>query len=416
MSERPLPSVLQTTALSEDARADPYPLLGEFRTRAPMHRDDSLGTFFVSDYQTVRETLADRSLWRDPLKAEPAAVLQHRLRHPSPGVDTPKDRHGDPLTSILLIDDPDHARIRQPLTQAFYARAAKSKSAVEKIVDAALDTIDASKPFDLMAQFCVPIPIDVIASILGVDHDRLAEFRRWSEGVVLTFDPVQTPEEIAYMVESINALRAYLLGEIADRRRAPRDDLISDMVALVDAGADIDDNELQINLGALLVGGNLTTTDLIGNAVYNLMISRDQWEKFTADAGLIKGVIEETLRFEPPIDITARVAPRDMEVGGCPVKKTQAMMFSLRGANRDPTAFENPNAFDITRKHVPHLAFGGGAHICIGAPLARLEAQVALTKLAARFPNLRLANPDTKPQWRVLPFFRGLATLELAAA
>src|SRR5690606_5887139 len=185
---------------------------------------------------------------------------------------------------------------------------------------------------------------------------------------------------------------------------------------LVDAGADIDDNELQINLGALLVGGNLTTTDLIGNAVYNLMISRDQWEKFTADPGLIKGVIEETLRFEPPIDVTARVAPRDMEVGGCPVKKTQAMMFSLRGANRDPTAFENPNAFDITRKHVPHLAFGGGAHICIGAPLARLEAQVALTKLAARFPNLRLANPDTKPQWRVLPFFRGLATLELAAA
>lgn len=365
--------------------------------------------------QCIATMRSDRSLCRI---ITPCAKLWQTaacLRQPVPGVDTIKDRNGDPLTSILLIDDPDHARIRQPLTQAFYARAAKSKPAVEKIVDATLDAIDPSKPFDLMAQFCVPIPIDVIAAILGVDHDRLAEFRRWSEGVILTFDPVQTPEEIAYMVESMNALRAYLLGEIAERRRAPKDDLISDMVALVDGGADIDDNELQANLGALLVGGNLTTTDLIGNAVYNMMTRREQWETFVADPGLIKGVVEETLRFEPPIDITARIAPRDMEVGGCPVKKTQSLTFSLRGANRDPGAFENPNTFDIARKHVPHIAFGGGAHICIGAPLARLEAHVALAKLAARFPNLRLADPDAKPQWRVLPFFRGLATLEVVA-
>ncbi len=413
MSERPLPSLLQTTALSDEGRADPYPILKEMRERCPVHRDPMIGSTVIVRYDDVRETLADRTLWRDPLKAEEGAILARRLRAPSPGTEGIKDRHGNPLTSILLLDDPDHARIRQPLTQAFYARAARCKTQVEAIVDATLDAIDPREPFDLMARFCVPVPIDVIATILGVDHARLPEFRRWSEGIILFFDPIRSPEETEMMIASQTALRAYLMGEIADRRRAPKDDLISDMVEATANGVDIDDEELTINLSALLVGGNLTTTDLIGNAVYNMMLNRDQWEAFVADPGLIKGVVEETLRFEPPIDITARVASRDMEVGGCPIKQSEAMTFSLRGANRDPETFENPNRFDITRKHVPNMAFGGGAHICIGAPLARLEAQVALVKLAERFPNLRIAEPDAAPQWRRLPFFRGLQTLNM---
>jgi cytochrome P450 len=199
---------------------------------------------------------------------------------------------------------------------------------------------------------------------------------------------------------------------MADRRITPRDDLISDMVQLQAAGADLSDDELRINLTALLVGGNLTTTDLIGNAVRLLLLNPDQLAKLKADPGIINAVVEEVLRYEPPVDITGRIASRPLEFGGCPIKDRQAMTVSLRAANRDPEVFDDPHAFNVSRKHKPHVAFGGGAHICIGAPLARLEAQVALVKLFQRFPNLKLANPDS-PEWRTLPFFRGLERLDL---
>jgi len=172
---------------------------------------------------------------------------------------------------------------------------------------------------------------------------------------------------------------------------------------------------LRINLSALLIGGNLTTTDLIGNAVRLLLLNPAELAKLRADPGIINAVVEEALRYEPPVDITGRVASHDMEIGGCPVKRKQSLTFFLRAANRDPEVFDDPDKFDVSRQHKPNVSFGGGAHICIGAPLARLEAQVALVRLFEHFPNLRLANPDEPPVWRTLPFFRGLERLELVA-
>jgi cytochrome P450 len=193
------------------------------------------------------------------------------------------------------------------------------------------------------------------------------------------------------------------------------DDLVSDMVALQREGAALSDADLASNLSALLVAGNLTTTDLIGNAARLFLTHPAELAKLHADPTLISAAVEETLRYEPPVDITGRIASRDMTVGGCPVKTSQSMLLSLRGANRDPEVFEAPHRFDITRKKSPHVAFGGGAHICIGAPLARLEAQVALARLFERFPDLRLAEPEAPPQWRTLPFFRGLQRLDVIA-
>jgi cytochrome P450 len=212
-----------------------------------------------------------------------------------------------------------------------------------------------------------------------------------------------------------DALNAYFEEIIAARRAEPRDDLISDMTRLQGEGAPLSDVELLINLSALLIGGNLTTTDLIGNAVRLLLLNPTELDKLKADPSLINSVVEETLRYEPPVDSTGRVASADMEVGGCPIKATQSMFFHLRAANRDPEAFDAPDRFDVSAKRRPHVAFGGGAHICIGAPLARLEAQVALLRLFERFPALRLADPDAAPVWRALPFFRGLERLELVA-
>jgi cytochrome P450 len=233
--------------------------------------------------------------------------------------------------------------------------------------------------------------------------------------VIQGLNPFRNDDQTAHMERSSVALNAYFTELIEARRAAPQDDLISDMVLLQKEGAPLSDTELRINLQALLVGGNLTTTDLIGNAVRLLLAHPDQLAALRAEPSLINACVEETLRYEPPVDITGRIASRDLEVGGCPVKQTQVFTVFLRAANRDPDAFAAPDVFDIRRKNKPHVAFGGGAHICIGAPLARLEAQVALPRLFARFPNLRLADPAAEPQWRTLPFFRGLERLELVA-
>jgi cytochrome P450 len=263
----------------------------------------------------------------------------------------------------------------------------------------------------VMADFAVLVPIDVIARILGVDETRLAEFRHWSEGVIQFLNPFRTEVQTKQLVESATALSAYMKDLIGARRASPRDDLVSDMVALQAEGAPITDGELSVNLQSLLVGGNLTTTDLIGNAVRLFLLHPEQLEKLKTDPSLINSAVEEVLRYEGPVDITGRIASRDLDIGGCPVKKTQSILLSLRGANRDPDTFAEPHRFDIARKQSPHVAFGGGAHLCIGAPLARLEAQVALPAFFARFPKLRLANPDAPPRWRSLPFFRGLQEL-----
>ena len=403
------PEIFKLTPYNPAFRENPYAVLAELRATCPVLRDDAWGTIVFTRYDDVRPTVSDLAMWRDPLKGDEAVVQRQLAGQPMP--EGPRSES----TSILTLDDPDHARVRQPLAQALYARVARFRPEVERIVAETLDAIDAGKPFDLMTSFCIPIPIDVIASILGVDGTRLAQFRTWSEGIIQTFNPFRSEQQTGTMEASSEALNAYFSGLIAEKRAAPGDDLISDMVRLQEGGAPLSDLELQINLQALLIGGNLTTTDLIGNAVRLLLLNPAELAKLKADPKLINAVVEEALRYEPPVDMTGRVVSRDMEIGGCPVHQKQNLSLNLRAANRDPAVFADPDKFDVTREKKPHVAFGGGAHICIGAPLARLEAQVALLRLFERFPNLRLANPDEAPEWRMLPFFRGLEKLELAA-
>jgi cytochrome P450 len=405
------PHVLELTPLNPAFRDDPHVLLDKLRAEHPVMRDETAGVFFLTRHEDVRGVLTDLTLWRDPVKAEAAAVLTRRIVEQTvEGLDSPGGQ-----SSILLMDDPDHGRIRPPLAQALYRRVAKFRPEVERIVDRALDAVESRHRFDLMAEFALPIPIDVIAAILGVDHARLAEFRDWSEGVIQSLNPLRNPEQTAHMVASMNALGPYMRGLLEERRAKPGDDLVSDMVQAQADGADLSDADLTSNLTALLVAGNLTTTDLIGNGVRLFLTHPAELAKLEADPSLVGAAVEEILRYEPPVDVTGRIASRDMEVGGCPMHAHQSMLLSLRGANRDPGVFDDPHRFDITRRKSPHVAFGGGAHICIGAPLARLEAQVALSRLFARFPKLRLAEPDAAPIWRSMPFFRGLERIDVLA-
>ena len=408
MSQEPLPGVLALTPLNPAFRDDPHLFLDRLRAEAPVMRDEMAGVYMLTRHEDVRGILTDLNLWRGAEHAEEAAVLTRRAL-----LDSVPGREAEQIRSILTMDDPDHARVRGPLAQALYRRVAKFRPQVERIVASSLDSLGSEGSFDLMERFALPIPIDVIAVILGVDSTRLAEFRDWSEGLINTLNPLRTPEQVEHMEASSKALWDYMSQLMAERRILAQDDLVSDMIALQAQGAELSDNELIVNLIALLVGGNLTTTDLIGNGVRLFLTHPQELAKLRADPSLIGAAVEEILRYEPPVDVTGRIISRDMTVGGCPMHDGHSLFLSLRGANRDPAVFEEPHRFDITRKKIPHVAFGGGAHICIGAPLARLEAQVALLKLFERFPGLRLADPEATPQWRTLPFFRGLQRLDV---
>jgi len=402
------PPILTLTPLNPAFQADPYSILNKVRDEHPIYRDDMAGAFFVSRYEDVRAVVTDLTMLRHPSAAEPEAFMTRRM------LDEPVDPDRPPRKpSILNLDDPDHARIRNPLAQALYRRAARFKPQVEAIVAATLDRLEGRESFDLMAEFALPIPIDVIAAILGVDHERLGEFRTWSEGIIQVLNPLATPEQHQEMIRCGDALRDYMDAMMADRRVNPQDDLVTDMVQLQAGGADLADDEINTNLSALLVAGNLTTTDLIGNAVRLLLTHPGEKQKLLDDPSLIGAMVEETLRYEPPVDITGRIAAQPLEVRGCPIKARQSMFLSLRAANRDPAIFDDPDTFNITRKKAPHVAFGGGAHICIGAPLARLEATVAMDMLFKRFPGLHLKDAQARPEWRTLPFFRGLERLEV---
>lgn len=411
LSDEPLPSVFQLTPLNPDFNADPHKLLDRLRSQCPVFRDDQSGAFVLTRYEDVRTIVQDTSLWRDPAVAEEAAVMQRALMdRPVAGLTVPED---EMRVGILLLDDPDHARIRNAFVKALYRRFAKSKPLVQQVVDEWLDRLKGKTQIDAMNDFALRVPIDVIARILGVDEARLAEFREWSEGAILSLNPFRDEEQTRTLVRCSNALSAYMRALMDERRKQPKDDLVSDMVALQAAGEPLTDGEISANLQGLLIGGNLTTTDLIGNAIWLLLKNPGELAKLKSDPGLIVSAVEEVLRYESPVDITGRIASRDMEVGGCPVRQSQAFVTSLRGANRDPEVFSDPHRFDIARKDAPHVAFGGGTHICIGAPLARIEAQVAILSFFERFANARLSDPGAAAQWRDLPFFRGLKELRV---
>lgn len=399
---KPPKSIMEISAFDPAARDDPHPRLKALRETCPVMRDEAVKTWLLSGYENVRSTVNDRTFVRHPKNAEEGSMTRMMV-----DPDDPDGRR----SSILFQDDPDHSRNRLPLVKAFYARIKKMEPEIEAMIDRVIDAAPASGRFDLMEQIAVPLPIMIIAHILGVDDSRLEEFRDWSEGVILSLNPLRSKEEAEFMMASGEKLDAYFTELMEARRKAPKDDLISDMVIAQANGGDFEDDELRTNLQALLVGGNLTTTDLIGNGVWLFLTHPEQMEALKADPGLAGAAVEEVLRYEAPVQATSRIVSEDREVAGCPMKKSQPVFMSLAAANRDPAKFEAPDAFDITIKRASHISFGGGAHICIGAPLARIEARRVYEKLFARYPNMRL--PEQDIVWRTLPFFRGIERLDV---
>ena len=249
----------------------------------------------------------------------------------------------------------------------------------------------------------------VIAEMLGVDPADRADFKRWSDLGVMNFNPMLTPEERELVNEASEALDGYLRKVIEQRRAAPRPDLITSLIAAEEGGDKLTDDEIVTMCSLLLAAGNLTTTDLIGNGVFTLLRNPGELKKLQNDPLLITNTVEEMLRFESPVLMSGRTPLEDRTIAGAEVSAGESVSPILAAANRDPSVYPEPDRFDITRERTDHHSFGGGVHYCLGAPLARAEAQIAVGTLVRRFPQMRLA--ESPLDWRRVPGFRGLKRL-----
>jgi cytochrome P450 len=313
--------------------------------------------------------------------------------------------------SLLYMHGEEHRRVRGLVTRAFTPRAVEAMvPRVRQIAEALLD--ESGSSFDAMAAYASPLPIIVIAQVLGIDPSDREEFSRWSRDLALSFDPFLDAETQARVQQSGDELRAYLECAVSARRAHATCDMISRLAHIQEEdGTRLSDEELIDLLGLLLVAGNVTTTDLIGNALHALLSDRGQWDALARDPSLAVAAVEEALRYDTPVLGVDRVALEDVEVGGCPIKKGEWTMLALSGANRDPSRATFPDRFDITQSAAPHESFGGGVHFCLGAPLARLEASIALRTIAERHPGLHLTGPE--PRRRVVLGFRGFQELRV---
>lgn len=385
--------------LDPQVRSDPYPLYARLRAASPMLVADGQVAVVAGhdDCEALlRQPQAFSDRRRSPVFAARAAAL---------------GAVGGP--SFLFLDPPDHTRLRRLVSQAFTARRVQQlRPAIEALTAELLDA--AGDEMDVLEALAYPLPLTVIADLLGVPREDTPRLREWSSVLTRALDPTialtgQPAAGLELRLAALGEFRDYF-QELSDRRRRrPGPDLLSALTAVRDGGDRLTDDELLGTCVLLLVAGHETTVNLIANGVLALLRHPEQYALLGADAGLAPAAVEEVLRYDPPVQLTARVAGDDLTAGGLPLPSGALVVLLLAAVGRDPSANPEPDRFDIGRSQPRHLAFGHGAHFCLGAPLARLEAQVALGAFARRFPHARLAAAN--PRYKDNVTLRGLAAL-----
>jgi cytochrome P450 len=385
-------------------RADPYPVYRRLREEDPVHRSP-LGLWILSRHADIEPVLRDPRFSSDlrnaasfPLAAP--ADIEERLERRS--------------KVMLFTDPPDHTRLRALVNKAFTPRTVERlRPRAHEIVDRLISDVEDGGAMDLIADLAYPLPVIVIAEMLGVPPEDRDVFRQWSTDLARSLDPMLPPEVIDKIEGSADAFDAYFRPLFAERRAHPTDDLLSALVAAEEAGDRLSEEELLATCILLLVAGHETTMNLIGNGMLALLRHPDQLERLRADPSLVPNAIEEMLRYDGTVQMTGRTATADTEIGGETIRKGEISILLVGSANRDPGRYDEPERLDVTRTNIRHLAFGAGAHYCLGAPLARVEAQIAFTELLRRLPpTLRLATEQ--PEWRDNILLRGLKALPLA--
>ena len=374
--------------VSEEVARDPYAVYRRIRDKDP---------------GPPHET--GRRLGPDPLRG--------RGRHaPRPRtIRRNEDRrfHDTGLTTLLDIDPPDHTRLRALVSRAFTPRSVRSwHGRVQAISDRLLDAVAGQDRFDLISALGYPLPVTVIAEMLGVPAEDMDRFEGWSNDIALIVEPILTPAQVEGVRRATEELFAYFETIVEARRREPRDDLVSALLAAEEEGDKLSREELLSTMLLILVAGNETTRNLIGNGMLALLRHPDQLQRLRDEPGLLEPAVDELLRYDSPVQLDGRVVCEDLEMGGKRLRAGAKVIAMIGAANRDPAAFANPDALDIGRKEKSHLSFGRGIHYCLGASLAVLEARVAFRGLLDRFASIRMA---AEPHHRDGIVLRGVESL-----
>ena len=388
--------------LSTQVAQDPYPVYAALRERGPVHRSRLMNAWLFSRHADIDIILRDHQRFsNDPRKG----TLSRDQRAKLPAEDE---------FTMLFLDPPDHKRLRALVNKAFTPRAVNAlEPHIRNLLQGLLDEIDDPAGFDLMQAVAQPLPVIVIAEMLGIPPEDRAQFKIWSDQRARTLEPMITPREREVAESASRALDAYFLPIIRERRTAPQDDIVSGLAQAEEEGDRLTEREMLNMLRLLLIAGNETTTNLIGNGFLALLRYPDQLQRLRDDPSLIPLAVDELLRFDSPVQTDFRRVLTDCEVNGIPLKQRENMVLLLGSANRDPDVFEAPDTLDVGRGDRSHLSFGRGIHHCIGAPLARLEGRIVLEVLLERFSRISLRGEA--PRFRNSIVLRGLESLPLRA-
>jgi len=391
--------------------ANPYPMYALLRRSSPVFRIPLPGLAEPGQWLLLRHEDAACALRDSRFSADRrrAVVIQQNRALLPPEI---LGEQGG-FRTMLVMDPPDHTRVRSLVNKAFTPRRVASlRQHIESIVEELLGPLARSRGMDLIADLAAPLPAFVIAELLGVPRRDYPQFKAWSNDLVSLAGGMDRTNALARFRRGLDALLGYLREIIATRRREPRDDLISAMIAAQEAHDALSDDELLATSNLLLIAGHETTTNLIGNGMLALLRHPAELERLRAEPRLVRSAIEEMLRYDSPVQATVRIPIEPIELGGQRIAPGALVVVGIGAANRDPEVFPDPDRFDVGRSENRHLAFGFGTHFCLGAPLARLEAEIAFQQLLARFPTARLAKPDVTYRPNVV--LRGLTELPVA--
>ena len=382
-----LPTGLELMPTNADFREHPHPILDRLRDEDPVHYHELMECYVLTRHEDAERVLQDRSLSLDLRKAPRESLAARPVRDW-------EDAHPDEPFPVTManLDPPDHDRLRGLVSKAFTPRAIeRMRPRTQSIADELLDRVSDRESFDIIADFSEPLPYAVMAEMLGMDLSFQPEFKRLMEISSQSRDPSLDKEGRDRSYAAGEEIHSYLTGVVEERRKSRTDDLISALIEAEEDGERLSTDELLGTIMILFGAGNITTNGLIGNGVFALLSDRTQFEKLRANSSLIENSVEEILRFDPSVTRAGRITLEDIEVGGCPVKAGSRLAVALDAVNHDPLVHTDPHEFDIEREHIHHQSFGGGGHYCLGASLARLETQVAISTLVRRCPNLQLA-------------------------
>ena len=388
--------------LDPEVLANPYPLYHRLRTEDPVHWDPYLHAWVVTRYVDVINVLHHFSADRTPTPEQLSAMGLAALNPIAEVM----------VRQMLFLDPPNHTRLRALASAAFTVRRVEQlRSHIQEIMDGLLDRVISKGQMDLIADFASPAPAIVTAELLGVpvaDHEQLKD---WSSDFAEMLGNFQhNPDRFPKILRSVSCMTEYFRSTMKEQRVNAKDGLVSAMMAATVDGAKLTEDEIIANLIVTMVGGQETTTNLIGNGVLTLLRNPESLQRLREDVTLIPSAVEELLRYESPSQHTARLAPADVELGGKQIKKRQAVIAVMGAANRDPERFPDPDRLDIERKDNRHVAFGWAAHFCFGAQLARIEGQIALETILRRLPGLTL-DTSLPLVWRHNLGLRGLTGL-----